>query len=271
MKIEPSPPVRELEAQGASEGYAADQASPILNVAGYRFVALDDLSALRDRLHRVCVAHGIRGTILLAPEGINLFVAGFVPAVAALVETLDGDPRLANLALKRSVSARIPFKRIKVKVKREIIAFGVCGIDPAIDPAPAVEAETLKEWLDRRSKVLLLDTRNRFEWEQGTFEGALHLGNDSFRDFASLAQATATLDRDVPIVTFCTGGIRCEKAAPLLRRLGYTNVYQLAGGILRYFERVGSAHYVGNCFVFDERVMLDADLETRASQKPVQL
>jgi UPF0176 protein len=118
---------------------------------------------------------------------------------------------------------------------------------------------------------LLLDTRNRFEWEQGTFEGALHLGNDSFRDFASLAQATATLDRDVPIVTFCTGGIRCEKAAPLLRRLGYTNVYQLAGGILRYFERVGSAHYVGNCFVFDERVMLDADLETRASQKPVQL
>jgi len=222
-------------------------------------------------LRRVCAANGIRGTILLAAEGINLCVAGSPSAIAAMVDALDGDPRLADIALKKSGSKRIPFKRLKVKVKKEIIAFGALGIDPARDPAPVIEAEVLKDWLDQRKNVLLLDARNRFEMEEGTFEGAVHLGNDSFRDFATLAQTTAALDRNVPIVTFCTGGIRCEKAAPLLRRLGYANVYQLAGGILRYFERVGSDHYAGNCFVFDERVTLDAELDPVASQNPLQL
>ena len=248
-----------------------ERSSPaILNVAGYRFVTLNTLPALRDRLHRVCADSGVRGTILLAPEGINFFVAGTPAAIVVLMKTLEAEQGLAGIALKRSCSVRMPFRRLKVKIKNEIITFGVRGIDPARDPAPAIEPETLKDWLDRRDQVVLLDTRNRFEFEQGTFAGALHLGNDSFRGFAALAEALPALDRRVPIVTFCTGGIRCEKAAPLLRRLGYDTVYQLAGGILRYFDRVGSCHFSGECFVFDERVALVAELAPRG-QKPLQL
>ena len=186
------------------------------------------------------------------------------------MKALEAEHALAGIALKQSRSARMPFRRLKVKIKNEIISFGVPGIDPARDPAPAIEPETLKDWLDRRDQVVLLDTRNRFEVEHGTFAGAIHLGNDSFRDFAALAEALPALDRRVPIVTFCTGGIRCEKAAPLLRRLGYDNVYQLAGGILRYFDRVGPDHFSGDCFVFDERVALDAELGQRG-QKRLQL
>jgi UPF0176 protein len=129
----------------------------------------------------------------------------------------------------------------------------------------------LRAWLDQRKPCVLVDTRNGFEVKHGTFAGAIHLGNDSFRAFASAAARLPAAEPGVPVVTFCTGGIRCEKAAPLLRRLGHANVYQLAGGILRYFDRVGSAHFDGDCFVFDARIALDAALAPRDDQKPVQL
>jgi UPF0176 protein len=158
-----------------------------------------------------------------------------------------------------------------VKIKPEIITMGQPGIDPARDPAPALEPEVLRTWLDQGRRVVLLDTRNAFEVARGTFVGAEHLGNTSFRGFAAAAAGMPAPGGDVPIVTFCTGGIRCEKAAPLLRQLGHRNVYQLAGGILRYFERAGAAHFRGECFVFDERVALDAELDSPDPQNPEQL
>lgn len=244
--------------------------TPVLNIAAYRFVALDgDLAELRDRLHARCARESIRGTILLAGEGINLFVAGSAPSIASLRELLDQDSRLAGMEYKESWSAEVPFRRLKVKIKREIITFAMPGIDPARRPAPALDPETLKAWMDEGREVVLLDTRNTVEFENGTFVGAVHLGNVSFREFAA---AAGTLERsDVPVVTFCTGGIRCEKAAPLLLQLGHERVFQLSGGILNYFCRAGDAHYRGDCFVFDERTALDSALQPAPDQNPVQL
>jgi UPF0176 protein len=239
-----------------------------LNIAAYRFVALDNLSMLRRRLHDICAAENLRGTILLAPEGINLFLAGPADGVASLRRALAADERLAEMDFEESWSTVTPFRRLKVKIKNEIIAFGVPGVDPARDPAPALEPATLKAWLDEGREVLLLDTRNAFEVAHGSFEGAIHLGNDTFRAFAAPARSLPIAEQDTPVVTFCTGGIRCEKAAPLLRQIGHRNVFQLSGGILRYLKREGSAHYRGACFVFDERDGLDANL---APQKKEQL
>ncbi|MEO7762513.1 MAG: rhodanese-like domain-containing protein [Casimicrobiaceae bacterium] len=244
---------------------------PILNIAGYRFVGLDNLPALRRQLFAACSRHGLRGTILLATEGINLFLAGAAESIARFRRELDADSRLVAMDFKESWSDEIPFRRLKVRIKDEIIALGRPEIDPARDPAPAIEPELLKSWLDTRRQVLLLDTRNGFEVENGTFAGAVHLGNDSFREFAIAARHLPHGGDDIAIVTFCTGGIRCEKAAPLLRGLGHRNVFQLSGGILRYFEKVGHDHYNGECFVFDERIAVDADLRPLVTQNPVQL
>ena len=233
----------------------------ILNIAAYRFVALDDLPALRESLFDLCQQEHLRGTILLASEGINLFVAGPEAGVGLLRAALAADRRLRGLDFKESWSRATPFRRLKVKIKEEIIAFGVPGIDPARHPVPALSPATLKSWLDQGRDVILVDTRNTFEVAQGSFAGAIHLGNDTFRKFAAVAGALTAGDPDTPIVTFCTGGIRCEKAAPLLRHKGHRNVYQLEGGILRYLECAGSAHFRGNCFVFDERGTLDAALK----------
>ena len=233
----------------------------ILNIAAYRFVALDELEVLRKSLFDLCHRENLRGTILLAPEGINLFVAGPAAGVGLLRAALATDERLRGLDFKESWSPVMPFRRLKVKVKKEIIAFGVAGIDPARNPVPALPPATLRAWLDQGRAVILVDTRNTFEVAEGSFAGAIHLGNDTFRGFAAVAGALDASDPETPIVTFCTGGIRCEKAAPLLRRNGHRNVYQLEGGILRYLEREGSAHFRGNCFVFDERGALDAVLK----------
>lgn len=231
-----------------------------LNIAAYRFVALDELQALRNSLFALCSRENLRGTILLAPEGINLFVAGPAGGIALLRTALDADHRLRGMDIKESWSPATPFQRLKVKIKKEIIAFGVPGIDPARNPVAALAPATLKSWLDQGCEVILVDTRNTFEFEQGSFAGAIHLGNDTFRGFAAVAGSLPAANPETPIVTFCTGGIRCEKAAPLLRDIGHRNVYQLEGGILRYLELAGPAHFRGNCFVFDERGALDADL-----------
>ncbi|MFS8087371.1 MAG: rhodanese-like domain-containing protein, partial [Acidobacteriota bacterium] len=193
--------------------------------------------------------------------------AGSVTGVASLRRALAADDRLAGMDFRQSWSAATPFRRLKVKLKNEIIAFGVPGVDPAHDPAPALEPTTLKSWLDEGRELILLDTRNAFELAHGSFAGAVHLGNDTFRGFAAVAGTLRVNNSETPVVTFCTGGIRCEKAAPLLRQLGHRKVFQLSGGILRYLERVGSAHYRGTCFVFDERVGLDSDLAPQRAEQ----
>jgi UPF0176 protein len=237
-------------------------APEIVNYSAYRFTpfAEEELVPLRDRLRALTAELGLRGTILLATEGINLFVAGPRPAVATLLAELRTLPGLADLAPKESLSEERPFNRMLVKIKKEIIAFGVEGIDPARSPAPRLDARTLKQWLDEGRPVTLLDTRNDYEVKLGTFKNALVPHIDHFRDFpAAVAKLPAELKRQ-PVVTFCTGGIRCEKAAPLLAREGFEQIFQLDGGILKYFEECGGAHYEGECFVFDRRVGVDPQL-----------
>ncbi len=235
----------------------------VLNIAAYKFVALDAPEQLRTELRRVCAERNLKGTILLSSEGINLFIAGALGDVEALIAQLQSDARLADMKYKRSFSRVVPFRRMLIKVKREIIA----GRNPAeLPPAPRLPPEQLKRWLDEGRAVTLLDTRNAFEVEVGTFRGARHLDLHNFREFADKAKQLQAQACVGPIVTFCTGGIRCEKAAPMLIAQGLREVYQLDGGILEYFQQCAGAHYDGNCFVFDERVALTPALqETGAS------
>ncbi len=243
-----------------------DAAYPILNIAAYRFVGLPDAAALREPLFNAAQAHALKGTILLAEEGINLFLAGDADAVHGFIVTaLQPDARLADLDIKQSWSSSVPFARLKVKLKREIIRMNHPTIQPAAGRAPAVDAVTLARWLDAGRddagrELVLLDTRNAFELQAGRFDGALDWGLQRFSDFpAALAAQGATL-RDKTVVSYCTGGIRCEKAALLMREQGFEYTLQLDGGILKYFEQVGHRHFDGDCFVFDERVALDPGL-----------
>ncbi len=238
-----------------------------VNIAAYKFVTLDDLARRQDDYRTVCRRLALRGTIIVSPEGVNLFLAGSRENIDSFLAHIRRDPDLADLEVKESFSDHQPFTRMLVKVKREIIAFGVDRIDPRRETSPRVSAEQLKCWLDEGRDVALLDVRNNFEYEVGTFDNAIPVGVDDFRNFSSVVDDLPEGLRHKCVVTFCTGGIRCEKAGPLLEREGFTDVYQLDGGILKYFEVVGGDHYHGDCFVFDKRVALDSDLnETDTEQ-----
>jgi RluA family pseudouridine synthase len=240
---------------------------PITNISAYKFAPLSDLKPLRERLLAHCKAWKLKGTILLSMEGINLFVAGGEVEIEHLLAELRRVPGLEDLTPKLSHSARQPFTRMLVRIKKEIIAFGIEGIDPARQPSPKITAAELKQWLDEGRPVTLLDTRNDYEVKLGTFENAVALGIDHFREFPDAVVKLPPSARQTPLVMFCTGGIRCEKAGPFMARAGFENVYQLEGGILKYFEECGGEHYRGECFVFDQRVGLDPNLsETDSDQ-----
>ena len=237
------------------------------NIAAYHFATLQDLAALRRQLLGNCREWGLKGSILLAPEGINLFIAGMREEVEKLLAFLRGVPGLSGLQVKYSESAHQPFNRMLVRLKKEIIAFGVDGISPAQHTSQKLSPAQLKQWLDEGRKLTLLDTRNDYEVKLGTFENALPIGVDNFRDFPAAVRALPAALKDEPIVMFCTGGIRCEKAGPFMEREGFKQIFQLEGGILKYFEDCGGAHYRGECFVFDQRVGLDPALrETSSAQ-----
>ena len=234
---------------------------PFINLAGYKFISLDGLDDLKALLDRRCRELELKGTILLSFEGINVVLAGSDEATKNFQASIHADPRLADLRFKRSVSEYQPFDRMLVKIKREIITLGVPGIDPAKERAPAVAPVELKRWLDEGREVVLLDTRNAFEVDAGTFDKAMDLRLSSFGQFAQAADRLDPSLKDKTVVTFCTGGIRCEKAVPVLIGKGFRNVFQLDGGILQYFAECGDAHFKGRCFVFDQRVALDGNLE----------
>jgi UPF0176 protein len=236
-------------------------ATTILNIAAYKFVALADLPPYRAELRRLCQDLELRGTIMLSPEGINLFVAGEEPNVRHLLEVLRSNPLLEDLEVKESYSDKQPFNRMLVKLKREIIAFGIDEVRPAVRTSPKLKATELKQWISEGRKFRLLDTRNVYEIDLGTFQNAEHLNINHFRDFPEAIAKLPEESKQEPIVMFCTGGIRCEKAGPMMEQAGFQQVYQLDGGILKYFEECGGEHYEGACFVFDNRVALDPELK----------
>lgn len=248
-----------------------------VNIAAYKFIALPDPWAWRAPVRERCNELGLKGTILLAPEGINLFLAGTRAAIDGFLVWLRGDflfgGRFADLAVKESHSARQPFSRMLVKIKKEIITMRQPTIRPDSAPrAPAVAPATLKSWLDQGHDnagrpIVLLDTRNAFEVEVGTFDGARQFGIAHFGEFPEAVRRHADELRDATIVTFCTGGIRCEKAALHMQSIGLEHTFQLDGGILGYFENVGGAHWRGECFVFDDRVALDPQLRETSTRQ----
>lgn len=242
----------------------------VLNVSAYLFTRITDPDELRPVLSARAADGGLRGTILLAEEGINLFLAGEPSAVRGFVDELRTDPRFTALATKESWSHGQPFRRMQVKVKREIIRMDRPTIRPEAGRAPAVHPTTLRRWLDQGHDdegraVVLLDTRNAFEVDYGSFEGAVDWRIERFTEFPDAAAAAATDLEGKTVVSFCTGGIRCEKAALHLREVG-VEAFQLDGGILNYFEHVGGAHWKGECFVFDEREALTPALVPRTDE-----
>lgn len=238
----------------------------ILNTAAYHFVAVSDPGTLAAQLLAWAREGELRGTALVAPEGINLFLAGTERAINDFFGKLRGDPRFADIRVKYSHSHTQPFARLKVKLKAEIISFRDESASPLTRRAPAVAPVTLSQWLaqghdDQGKQVVLLDTRNRQEVAYGTFAGALTFAIDKFTDLPAAVEQQRHSLADATVVSFCTGGIRCEKAALWMRDAGMDNVVQLDGGILGYFEQVGGQGYEGRCFVFDERVALDPALQ----------
>jgi UPF0176 protein len=259
----------------------------IVNIAAYKFVRIPDTEETKVIVKQKCDELALKGTVLLAEEGINLFLAGSAETIETFLEFLAGDTfagRFKQLEVKRSLSDRQPFGRMVVRVAREIITMRHPMIRPEGNRAPHVDPLTLKRWLDRGHDdegrpVVMLDTRNAFEVDMGTFDGALAFAIDKFSQFpeaiSKAAQAgeaehdsAAANLRDKTIVSFCTGGIRCEKAALYMQEIDLPSVYQLDGGILNYFEKVGGDHWHGECFVFDERVALDPALQPTVHSYP---
>ncbi len=244
----------------------------VLNISAYRFVTIDDPQALRARLLARAGSLELLGTILLAPEGINLFVAGAPQSVHGFLDWLREDARFAGLHARASWSQELPFRKLLVKVKREIIRMNHPAIQPAQGRAPAIDARTVKRWLDQGHDdqgrpVVALDTRNAFEVDHGTFENAIDWRLAKFSEFPRALDVHKAELEGKTIVSFCTGGIRCEKAALYMREAGLDHVWQLEGGILQYFEETGGTHFRGACFVFDEREALDLDLAAKNSRR----
>ena len=236
-------------------------AGPIHNIAGYRFVNLEDRDELQTYYRSVCDDLGLKGTILLAPEGINFFLAGTERSAETFVNHLERDARFKDIPLKRSFTDYQPFNRMNVRKKSEIISVGMEDIKPSEFTGDEILPEELKAMLDKGTPVHVLDTRNDYELRVGTFEQAIDLDIRTFRAFPEAISKLPESMKDEEIVMFCTGGIRCEKASAIMIDAGFNKVKQLKGGILGYFEAVGGSHWNGDCFVFDQRVAVNPELE----------
>ena len=238
-----------------------DMEGMVANIAGYRFVDLPDRDALREPFRAICKKAGLKGTILLSFEGLNFFLAGTQSSVDQYLEFLEEDSRFSQMRLKYSYTEYQPFNRMNVRLKKEIISLGLDHVKPAERTGEEITPTEFKQWMDEGREVAIIDTRNDYEIRLGTFDNALDLNIKSFRAFPKAVDSLPESMKDIPVVMFCTGGIRCEKASVVMMDAGFSNVKQLKGGILGYFEEVGGDHWDGDCFVFDHRVALSSDLE----------
>lgn len=233
----------------------------VVNIAGYRFADMPDRDELRQPFRDLCQELSLKGTILLAHEGINFFLAGSQTSIDSFIEYLEADARFTDIPLKVSFSDYQPFRRMNVRLKKEIISLGLDHIKPAELTGEEITPTAFKQLLDAGEEVIVLDTRNEYECRIGTFENAFELNIRSFRDFPKAVSEMDDELKDKPVVMFCTGGIRCEKASVVMMDAGFSNVKQLKGGILGYFEEVGGDYWNGDCFVFDRRVAVNPKLE----------
>ena len=236
--------------------------SQFIVCALYRFTPLEHYKSLQQPLRALMQTEQVRGTILLAAEGLNGTIAGSRQGIDVVLNWLQQQPGLETIDAKESISDRAPFKRTKVKLKKEIVTMGVEGIDPTHVVGTYVEPENWNTLL-QDPEVVLVDTRNNYEVEVGTFEHAVNPHTESFRDFPEFARDHLDPGKHKKIAMFCTGGIRCEKSTAYLKQIGFDQVYHLKGGILKYLEKVPAAQskWQGECFVFDDRVTVDHNLD----------
>jgi len=232
----------------------------VLNIAGYRFVDLHDRDELREPFMKKCTSLGLKGTILLSPNGINFFLAGSEGSIDAFIQYLESDKRFSGIPVKFSHTDYQPFRRMLVKRKNEIISLGIPEIKPSESTSPYIKPTEFKQLMDNRQEMLVLDTRNSYETRVGSFEGSIELGISTFREFPEAIESIPEEFKSKTVVMYCTGGIRCEKASAVMMNAGFTDVKQLEGGILGYFEECGGSHWDGDCFVFDQRVAVDTNL-----------
>ena len=228
----------------------------------YHFTPIDDPVSFRDAVHEVMTEHEVRGTILVASEGINGTVSGSREGIDALLSHLRVQPGLSSLEHKESYTDKCPFLRTKVRLKKEIVTLGIEGVDPNRTVGTYVDPENWNDLISR-DDVILIDTRNDYEFQVGTFKGAVNPNTQSFREFPDYVHQNLNPDKHPKVAMFCTGGIRCEKATSWLKEEGFGEVYHLKGGILNYLEKVerDASLWDGECFVFDGRVTVDHDLQ----------
>ena len=228
----------------------------------YKFTRLDDFEEIQSSLKLFLDSLNIRGTLLLAREGVNGTIAGDNDSIMKSLDYLQKDGRLAGLEYKLSYSEKPPFKRLKVKLKKEIVTLGVSDIDPTHSSGTYVKPADWNELINDPD-VVLIDTRNNYEFEIGSFKGSINPNTETFREFPAYTKNNLEKYRDKKIAMFCTGGIRCEKSTAYLKSKGFENVFHLQGGILKYLEEVkeDESLWEGECFVFDDRVAVKHNLE----------
>jgi UPF0176 protein len=231
-----------------------------LNIAGYKFEQLDSLDTLIPEFQDKCDELELKGSVYLSPRGINFSISGTEANIEQYIEFMENDSRFLNIPLKRTYSETQPFRRMKVRLKKEIISLGRDDIDPRELSGEYVTPQELLSIYENNEDVVVLDTRNEYETRVGLFENAVDLQLDTFRDFPEAIEQLPEEYKEKQIVMYCTGGIRCEKASAVMLKAGFTDVKQLEGGVLDYFKETGGKYWNGDCFVFDERVALDTDL-----------
>ena len=232
-----------------------------LNVAGYKFEPLENLDFLIPEFQNKCDELGLKGSVYLSPNGINFSIAGTEKNIDTYIEFMEEDSRFRDIPLKKTFSETQPFRRMKVRLKKEIISLGRDDINPRELTGDYISPRELFEMYETKEDVIVLDTRNEYETRVGLFENAVDLQLDTFRDFPSAIETLPEEYKDKQIVMYCTGGIRCEKASAVMMKAGFSDVKQLEGGVLDYFKETGGAYWNGDCFVFDERVALDKELK----------
>jgi len=232
----------------------------VVNIAGYKFEPLENPVDLVRMYQQKCDELKLKGTMLISKNGINFSLAGTQQATDTIIAFLEEDNRFINIPLKVTYSETQPFRRMKVRLKKEIISLGRKDINPRELTGERISPQDLKNLLDNKEDVLVLDTRNEYETRVGKFENAIDLNLDTFRDFPKAIESLPEEYKDKQIVMYCTGGIRCEKASAVMMKAGFADVKQLEGGVLDYFKETGGAYWEGDCFVFDERVALDTQL-----------
>ena len=232
----------------------------VLNIAGYKFEPLYDVEVLVPEFQSVCNNLELKGSVYLSPNGINFSLSGSEESIKEYLHFMEQDKRFLDIPLKKTYSETQPFRRMKVRPKKEIISLGRDDINPRELTGGYVTPKELYSMYENNDDVIVLDTRNEYETRVGLFENAVDLQLDTFRDFPDAIEQLPEEFKDKQIVMYCTGGIRCEKASAVMLKAGFSDVKQLEGGVLDYFKETGGKYWNGDCFVFDERVALDTEL-----------